>query len=69
MAHLWRQEQQNRNAQEIARQCASLYDKFVGFVEDLDKVGQRLEQAQTDAAIKPATRAAAKKPAERRGRK
>ena len=46
VAHLWRQEQQNRNAQEIARQCASLYDKFVGFVEDLDKVGQRLEQAQ-----------------------
>lgn len=47
VAHLWRQEHQNRNAQEIARQCAMLYDKFVGFVEDLDKVGQRLEQAQT----------------------
>jgi DNA recombination protein RmuC len=46
VAHLWRQEHQNRNAQEIARQCASLYDKFVGFVEDLDKVGVRLEQAQ-----------------------
>lgn len=46
VAHLWRQEHQNRNAQEIARQCAVLYDKFVGFVEDLDKVGQRLEQAQ-----------------------
>ena len=55
VAHLWRQEHQNRNAQEIARQCASLYDKFVGFVEDLDKVGQRLEQAQisyTDAVGK-----------------
>jgi len=47
VAHLWRQEHQNRNAQEIARQCAMLYDKFVGFVEDLDKVGQRLEQAQS----------------------
>lgn len=46
VAHLWRQEHQNRNAQEIARQCAVLYDKFVGFVEDLDKVGQRLDQAQ-----------------------
>lgn len=45
VAHLWRQEQQNRNAQEIARQCAALYDKFVGFVEDLDKIGQRLDQA------------------------
>ena len=55
VAHLWRQEHQNRNAQEIARQCAFLYDKFVGFVEDLDKVGQRLEQAQisyTDAVGK-----------------
>ncbi|MEY3848095.1 MAG: hypothetical protein RL615_1085 [Pseudomonadota bacterium] len=55
VAHLWRQEHQNRNAQKIARQCASLYDKFVGFVEDLDKVGQRLEQAQisyTDAVGK-----------------
>jgi DNA recombination protein RmuC len=45
VAHLWRQEHQNRNAQEIARQCASLYDKFVGFVDDLEKVGQRLDQA------------------------
>ena len=47
VAHLWRQEQQNRNALEIAKQCGLLYDKFVGFVDDLDKVGQRLEQAQT----------------------
>ena len=47
VAHLWRQEQQNRNALEIAKQCGQLYDKFVGFVDDLDKVGQRLEQAQT----------------------
>ena len=46
VAHVWRQEHQNRNAQEIARQCANLYDKFVGFVDDLEKVGQRLEQAQ-----------------------
>ena len=55
VAHLWRQEYQNKNAQEIARQCAMLYDKFVGFVEDLDKVGLRLEQAQssyTDAVGK-----------------
>ena len=46
VAHLWRQEHQNRNALEIARQCASLYDKFVGFVSDLEDVGQRLNQAQ-----------------------
>ena len=47
VAHLWRQDHQNRNALEIAKQCGTLYDKFVGFVDDLEKLGQRLEQAQT----------------------
>ncbi|QTQ36332.1 putative DNA recombination protein [Aromatoleum petrolei] len=46
VAHLWRQEAQNRNAQDIAKRGAELYDKLVGFVEDLESVGNRLEQAQ-----------------------
>ncbi|GAB4241424.1 MAG: DNA recombination protein RmuC [Deltaproteobacteria bacterium] len=46
VAHLWRQEDQNRNAQEIAKRGAELYDKFAGFVEDLESVGERLKQAQ-----------------------
>lgn len=46
VAHLWRQEQQNKNAQEIADRGALLYDKLVSFVEDLDKVGQRIDQAK-----------------------
>lgn len=46
IAYIWRQEQQNRNAQEIAQQCARLYDKFVGFVEDLEDVGKKLGQTQ-----------------------
>lgn len=46
VAHLWRQEQQNRNAQEIAKRGAELYDKLVGFVDDLDKLGDRLNQAK-----------------------
>ena len=46
VAHLWRQEQQSRNAQEIAHRGAELYNKFVGFVEDLKRVGERLGQAQ-----------------------
>ena len=46
VAHLWRQEQQNRNAQDIAKRGAELYDKLVGFVEDLDSLGTRLQQAQ-----------------------
>lgn len=46
VAHLWRQEQQTRNAQDIARRGAELYDKFVGFAEALEQVGSRLQQAQ-----------------------
>jgi len=48
VAHLWRQEQQNQNAQEIARRGAELYDKFAGFVADLQALGQRLEQARSE---------------------
>jgi len=44
--HLWRQEAQSRNAQDIASRGAELYDKLVGFVEDLDQLGERLGQAQ-----------------------
>jgi DNA recombination protein RmuC len=47
VAHLWRQEQQSRNSQDIAKRGAELYDRLVGFVEDLQQVGNRLGQAQT----------------------
>lgn len=46
IAHLWRQEHQNRNAQEIAKHCGQLYDKFVNFVEDLENIGKRIKQTQ-----------------------
>ncbi len=46
VAHLWRQEQQNRNAQEIAKRGGDLYDKLAGFVEDMQKLGDRLNQAR-----------------------
>ena len=45
VSHLWRQEQQNRNAQEIARRGGELYDKLCGFVQDLETVGRSLDQA------------------------
>ena len=45
VAHLWRQEAQGRNAQEIAQRGAELYDRLCAFVEDFEKVGQRLSQA------------------------
>lgn len=46
IAHLWKQEKQNRSVIEIARQSGLLYDKFVSFVEDLRDIGSRLDQAQ-----------------------
>ncbi len=50
--NIWRRESQNKNALEIARRSGALYDKFVGFVEDLDKVGERINQA--DSAFRDA---------------
>jgi DNA recombination protein RmuC len=44
VASIWRLEHQNRNAQEIAEEAAKLYDKFVGFHDDFEKVGRILEQ-------------------------
>ena len=57
VAYLWRQEDQTRNAQEIAKRGAELYDKLSGFVGDLQSLGQRLTQAQEayDAAFKKLT--------------
>ncbi len=42
----WRRERQNRNAQEIARRAGALYDKFVNFAEDLERVGKQLDTVQ-----------------------
>jgi DNA recombination protein RmuC len=46
VAHLWAQEAQSRNALDIAKRGAMLYDKLVEFVNDLEKVGTRLESAK-----------------------
>lgn len=46
IADLWKREYQNKNAMEIAERGAKLYDKFVGFVENLEKVGKNLSQAK-----------------------
>jgi DNA recombination protein RmuC len=43
---VWAVHRQNTNAQEIARRAGFLYDKFVGFVDNLQQVGDRLRQAQ-----------------------
>ena len=46
IANIWKQEYQNRNVIEIAKQSGALYDKFVAFTEDLISVGNRLDQAK-----------------------
>ena len=58
VAHLWRQEEQVKNVQQIAERGAELYDKFAGFVEDLSRVGARIEQTRNayDAAFDKLTR-------------
>ncbi len=48
VAHLWKQEQRNHNAHEIARRAGRLYDKFVGFVEDLESARACLGKAQRE---------------------
>jgi DNA recombination protein RmuC len=46
IASIWKQERQNRNVQEIARLSGSLYDKFVGFLADMDSIGKNIRQSQ-----------------------
>lgn len=46
IASIWRQENQNKNALEIARQAGSLYDKFVNFYNDLIEVGKKMDLAK-----------------------
>lgn len=46
IASIWRYEYQNRNAQELVRQCTALYEKFAGFVGDVEEIGRRLGAAQ-----------------------
>lgn len=44
VASLWKQERQNKNAVEIARQAGALYDKFVGVAEDLDQMQAQIRK-------------------------
>ena len=46
ISSIWKQENQKRNVIEIAKQGGLLYDKFVGFVEDLLKVGKSLDASK-----------------------
>lgn len=46
VAYIWRQDDQQTNAAEIAEVGRKLYDKFAGFVDDMNAVGEQLERAR-----------------------
>lgn len=54
ISSVWKQENQTKNAIEIAKQSGALYDKFVGFLEDLNKIDKGLKSSQSayDEAVK-----------------
>ncbi|NJB37929.1 DNA recombination protein RmuC [Croceivirga sp. JEA036] len=45
---MWNNEKQQKNAIEIARQAGALYDKFEGFMNDLTKVGKKMDEAKSE---------------------
>lgn len=45
ISSIWKQENQTRNAQEIARLSGTLYDKFIGFAEDMSKIKSNIDKA------------------------
>lgn len=47
IASIWRLELQSQNALKIAQESGLLYDKFVGFVEDMQSIGKQIERTQT----------------------
>ncbi|HYG03500.1 MAG TPA: DNA recombination protein RmuC [Chryseosolibacter sp.] len=44
--NVWKQEYQNRHVLDIANKAGDLYDKFVGFTEDLIKMGQMMDSSK-----------------------
>jgi DNA recombination protein RmuC len=45
VSFIWQQENQKKNVLEIARQSGALYEKFCGFVSDLEGVGKAIDNA------------------------
>lgn len=46
VSSIWKQEQQTKNAIDIATKAGALYDKFVGFISDLKKIGDQLDKSK-----------------------
>jgi DNA recombination protein RmuC len=46
ISSVWKHERQTQNAIEIARRSGALYDKFVGFIEDLQKIKRGIDTSR-----------------------
>ncbi|MEY2793154.1 MAG: hypothetical protein RJA76_1146 [Bacteroidota bacterium] len=46
IASVWKIENQTKNAIDIAEKAGDLYDKFVGFINDLQELGKHLQKAE-----------------------
>ena len=46
VASIWKMEKQNKNALKIASESGKMYDKLVGFVNDMKNIGRGLEMAE-----------------------
>ncbi len=46
ISFIWNQDKQRKNVYEIAKQSGALYDKFIGFIEDLTGVGKKIDDAK-----------------------
>lgn len=44
--NIWRTERQQQNAEKIAKQAEDLYDKFVGFIEDMERIGEQIGKSR-----------------------
>lgn len=45
---IWSNQKQQQNAYEIARQAGALYDKFYGFITDMEKIGKKMDEAKSE---------------------
>jgi len=55
--NIWQFEHQSKNSQEIARRAGIMYDKFRGFVEEMEKIGRQLATCHStyDSAVQKLT--------------
>jgi DNA recombination protein RmuC len=46
IANVWQVDARNRNAEEIANRAGKIHDKFVGFLDDMQKLGSTIDRSR-----------------------